>query len=572
MQTQLSTDTAGTSVDISGGFRPVNHEGTDPLQVAVFNNACFSSMTTDEKGLIQAFNVGAERMFGYSAAEVLNRLTPFDFSELAYATVRARDLSREMGVTVGPGFKALVFKASLGVEDLFEWICVRKDGSQLPVLVSITALRDATGGVIGYILVGTDNSARKHLEAAQDSATLQLQVIPQVSTASTGITAAEAHFLSQMGQHLRAPLESVSRLADMLAAESTPATPIERAGIESMLRAGRSLLNLVGEIIDLGTLESGSLVLRDQPTSPAQLMRDCESEVAHLAQRHEVRLTVPVFDGALLVRADYERLKQVVTHLLSNAIRYNRPNGTVVVEYTTPVPGRFRISVRDTGSGIPLVQVAQLFEPFSRFGERGSDREGAGLGLVLCKRLMELMGGSISVESSVGVGSLFWIELNAAGAPAEAVPRAESVAVPRAQRGAAVTRTLLYVEDDPANMLLIERLIARRPEIRLLTAVDGTVAIDVARNDEPDVILMDINLPGISGIQTLEMLQRDPLTAKIPVVALSANATPNDIRRGIDVGFFRYLTKPLRLDLFNATLDEAFEAAFARRDQGLLDA
>jgi signal transduction histidine kinase/ActR/RegA family two-component response regulator len=574
LQTDVADDVSGPAPDVSGSFRTVDREAsllrTGRLQTAVFNSIYFFSITTDEKGLIQIFNVGAERMFGYPAVEVLNRLTPFDLSDRVEAGARAQALSREIGVAIRPGFKSLVFKASLGVEDMYEWACVRKDGSRLPALVSVTALRDAVDGIIGYLLIGTDNSARKRLEAAHDSGAAQGHAIhsDHANIETPGIRPAEADFLSRMAQQLRGPLESVNRLSGLLAAESASATPVDHADIGRMLHAGRALLDLVGEIIDLGMIESGKLELHDQPVSLAELLREAETATEPEARLHEVRLAVPLFDDALLVRADRVRLKQVLIHLLSNAIRYNRPNGSVVVEYSIPAPGRICVSVRDTGAGLAPDQLARLFEPYHRLAHEASAHHGVGIGLALCRRLVELMGGTIGAESSAGAGCLFWIELGAAGALVEAPPRAESVPTPHTlQPGAAATRTLLYVEDDPVNMLLVERLIARRPEIRLLTAVDGTVAIDVARNDEPDVILMDINLPGISGIQTLEMLQQDPLTALIPVVALSANAMPNDITKGMDAGFFRYLTKPLRLDLFTAALDEAFDAASTRRRQ-----
>ncbi|MCX5757404.1 MAG: ATP-binding protein, partial [Candidatus Hydrogenedentes bacterium] len=287
------------------------------------------------------------------------------------------------------------------------------------------------------------------------------------------------------------------------------------------------------------------------------------------AQKRGISMTFPRFDIPDFVNADRTRLKQVLINLLSNAIKYNQPNGTVVVECTMSTPERTRVSVRDTGAGLPPEMLMQLFQPFNRLGQERSTEEGTGIGLVMSKRLVELMGGVIGVESTAGLGSVFWFELNSAAAPLLAIDSAGPAAdaqeqVPHSAR----RRTLLYVEDNPANLKLVEQLIARRPDMRLLSARDGNLGIQLARSNRPQVILMDINLPGISGIEALEILRQDPATAHIPVVALSANAMPRDIEKGLRAGFFRYLTKPIKIDEFMDTLDVALEFAGQEIDQG----
>jgi CheY-like chemotaxis protein len=225
-------------------------------------------------------------------------------------------------------------------------------------------------------------------------------------------------------------------------------------------------------------------------------------------------------------------------------------------------PNRTRISVKDTGAGLVPEKVAQLFQPFNRLGQEAGGVAGTGIGLVVTKQLAELMDGVLGVESTVGAGSVFWIELRSTAAPALAVRGAAPVAHAQLRRPAgARVRTLLYVEDNPANMMLVEQLIAQHSDLRMLTAVNGTQGIELARAAQPDVILMDINLPGISGIEALKFLREDPATAHIPVVALSANAMPRDVEKGMESGFFGYLTKPIKVKEFSETLNEALEFA-----------
>jgi CheY-like chemotaxis protein len=225
-------------------------------------------------------------------------------------------------------------------------------------------------------------------------------------------------------------------------------------------------------------------------------------------------------------------------------------------------PERVRVSVRDTGAGLPPDKLLQLFQPFNRLGRERSTEEGTGIGLVMSKRLVELMGGLIGVDSVVGLGSVFWFELDSAVEPQLETDHTHAEAIAPAQvHGGAPQRTLLYVEDNPANLKLIEQLILRRPDIRLLSARDGNLGIQLARANQPNVILMDINLPGISGIEALKVLREDPVTAHIPVVALSANAMPRDIEKGLQAGFYRYLTKPIKVDEFMGTLQSALDHA-----------
>jgi CheY-like chemotaxis protein len=284
-----------------------------------------------------------------------------------------------------------------------------------------------------------------------------------------------------------------------------------------------------------------------------------------LAQKSGITMTFSHVDAPSFVRADRTRVKQILINLLSNAIKYNHAGGTVVMDCALRSPQRIRINVRDTGAGLSPDRLAQLFQPFNRLGQEAGGEQGTGIGLVMTKRLVELMGGSIGVESSIGAGSVFWVELIRAPRPHFAGPAAftESPGSVHAQQVSAL-HTLLYVEDNPANLQLVEQLVARRPNMRLLSAGDATLGIELALKHQPDVILMDINLPGISGIRALAMLREEPRTQHIPVVAISANAMPHDIRRGLDAGFFRYLTKPIKVGEFMQALDLAL--AFSSKE------
>jgi PAS domain S-box-containing protein len=665
------------------------------LQSAIFNSANFSSIATDEKGVIQIFNVGAERMLGYTAAEVMNKITPAEISDPQEVVARAKALSQELETTIAPGFEALVFKASRGIEDVYELTYIRKDGSRFPAVVSVTALRDGQGGIIGYLLIGTDNTARKQVEEEQKkldqrlrdqqfytrsliesnvdalATTDPLGIITDVNkqmealTGSTrdeligapfkscftdperaeagiklmlsekkvtnyeltvcardgkktvvsynattfydrdrklqGVVAlardvterksfehalqesnielesskstaekanlAKSDFLSSMSHELRSPLNAILGFAQLLQSASPPPTDSQTKSIDQILKAGWHLLKLINEILDLSRIESGQMSLSKELVSLSDIMVECQAMMEPQAQQRGIRMTFPRFDIPLYVNADMTRLKQIVINLLTNAIKYNKEKGTVVVDCAMNAPDRIRISVRDTGAGLPPEKLAQLFQPFNRLGQEASSVTGTGIGLVVTKRLAEQMDGVLGVESTVGVGSVFWCEMASAEAPELTFHSGEPEALVQPESPAHGTqRTLLYVEDSPANMKLIEQLIERRPDIRLVTAVNGTLGIELARATLPQVILMDVNLPGISGIEALKILREDPATAHIPVIALSANAMPRDIAKGLEVGFFRYLTKPIIVKEFTDTLNAALQ--FAEKTAG----
>lgn len=656
------------------------------LQNAIFNSANFSSIATDAKGVIQIFNVGAERMLGYLAEEVMNTITPAEISDPHELITRARALSAEFDTPITPGFEALVFKASRGIEDIYELTYIRKDGSRFPAVVSVTALRDIDKVIIGYLLIGTDNTARKQVEAEQmkldqrlrdqqfytrsliesnidalmttDPAGIITDVNKQME-ALTGCTRdeligapfksyftdparaeagiklvlsnkkvtdyeltacardgketvvsynattfydrdrtlqgvfgvardvterkrfeqalqetnvemesaksaaekanlAKSDFLSGMSHELRSPLNAILGFAQLMATASPTPSDVQKESITQILQAGWHLLNLINEILDLSVVESGKVSLSLEPVSLSDVLSECQTMMEAQAQQRGIRMTFPKFEQPSFVWADQTRLKQIVINLLSNAIKYNQANGQVTVDYTAMSSDRIRISFKDTGAGLTPDKKAQLFQPFNRLGQEAGSVAGTGIGLVVTKQLVELMGGFLGVDSTVGEGSAFWFELRSTPTP-ELKPVSPELAMTKTAIRPidAPQKTLLYIEDNPANMKLVERLIDRRTDIKLLTAVNGSLGIALARASLPDVILMDINLPGISGIEALKVLQEDAATAHIPVVAISANAMARDIEVGKQLGFFRYLTKPIVVEEFMATLDLA---------------
>ena len=378
---------------------------------------------------------------------------------------------------------------------------------------------------------------------------------------------AKSEFLSSMSHELRSPLNAILGFAQLMEMGSPAPTASQRGSIDQILKGGWYLLDLINEILDLALIESGKLSLTLEPVSVAEVLLDCQAMIEPQAQKSGIQISFPQAGNPYFISADRTRLKQVLVNLLTNAIKYNRPNGTVQVSCLAVPPQRLRISVQDGGDGLPADKLAQLFQSFNRLGRESGVQEGTGIGLVVSKRLVELMEGEIGAQSSVGVGSVFWFELNLSTPTLRAAAADEPTAsIPIEVRPVEGLRTLLYVEDNQANMQLVEQLVARRPDLHLLSAGDGRRGIELARSHLPDVIVMDINLPGLSGTDALKILRHDPATAHIPVLALSANAMGRDIERGLEAGFFSYLTKPIRVNEFMDALDTALKVAQIRSD------
>jgi PAS domain S-box-containing protein len=447
----------------------------------------------------------------------------------------------------------------------YELTARARDGKETVVSFNATTFYDRDRKLQGVFAAARDVTERKRLDQVLQEKNVELESARSVAEKAN---LSKSDFLSSMSHELRSPLNAILGFAQLMGSGSPEPTATQKASIDQILKAGWYLLELINEILDLALIESGRLSLSLEPMSLVDVMLECQAMIEPQAKKNGICMSFPQFEVPYIVNADRTRVKQVLINLISNAIKYNSAQGSVEVTCSASTEKRIRISVHDTGEGLSPDKCAQLFQPFNRLGQEASAEEGTGIGLVMSKRLVELMGGEIGVESTVGTGSMFWFELNQAAA-LQAVGEAADPLAPRKahiqnqapiQYGSAELHTLLYVEDNQANMQLVEQLIARRPDMHLLSAGDGIHGIEIARNQQPQVILMDINLPGMSGIQALKILHEDPLTSHIPVLAISANAMPHDIRKGLEAGFFRYLTKPIKVDEFMDALDKALES------------
>jgi PAS domain S-box-containing protein len=499
-------------------------------------------------GAIQTVNQAAEKMFGYTALE----LSRENFSILV----------PELDLDGGDGDSSLKhYSASaeaLAVGHGREVVGQHKNGSALPIEIAVSEMWQGEQQYFTVIL--RDVAIRKQHEAAL----LQLdQILRDKSIELENAKAiaekanlAKSDFLSSMSHELRTPLNAILGFAQIIDSGIPAPTPSQKRSIDHIMQGGWYLLELINEILDLALVESGKLSLSMEAVFLTEVMQECEAMIEPQAKKHGVTIVFPTAIFPYCVLADRTRMKQVIINLLSNAVKYNKMGGRVIVKCTEQSPDTIRIAIEDTGDGLSAEKIAQLFQPFNRLGQEYQAEEGTGIGLVMTKRLIELMGGEIGLESTVGKGSVFWVDIKRTAA----LPTPLAATNPAAATLTSTTinramHTMLYVEDNPANMMLVESLIERRSDIQLVRARDGLQGIAMARAALPDFILMDINLPGISGLQAMMLLAADPMTAHIPVIAISANAMPSDIEKGLQAGFFRYLSKPIKINEFMATLE-----------------
>ena len=662
------------------------------LQRAIFNSANFSSIATDAKGVIQIFNVGAERMLGYAAAEVMNKITPADISDPQELIARAKELSIEIGTLITPGFEALVFKASRGIEDIYELTYIRKDGSRFPAVVSVTALRDAQDAIIGYLLIGTDNTARKLVEAEQkkldqrlrdqqfytrsliesnidalmttdpsgiitdvnkqmealtgctrdeligapfkkyftdperaDAAiklvlsqkkvtdyeltacardgkqtvvsynattfydrdrTLQgvLAVsrdvterklveaeLQQAKAAAESASRTKSDFLASMSHEIRTPMNAIVGIADLLA--KTPLNPEQDKYVQIFRRAGDNLLNLINDILDLSKVEASQLELERTGFSVKDHLEKVTEMVAGRAREKGLALVCEIAPNvpADLV-GDPTRLRQVLINLLGNAIKFTESGEVslrVAPDADSSVPTALRFTVSDTGIGIPSEKLGQVFEPFTQADLSTTRRfGGSGLGLTISKRLVELMGGRIWAESTVGKGSVF----------AFAVPFESWAAADRPTAAPAGTGfnaplpalRILLAEDSPDNCTITMAYLEDTP-YRVEIAENGAIAFERFVAGHYDLVLMDRQMPimdGLTATRTIRAWEQANDRLPTPIIALTASALKRDREMCLAAGCTAFLTKPIKQEvLLQAIKDRSIVAPTSSKEE-----
>jgi PAS domain S-box-containing protein len=650
------------------------------LQNAIFNSANFSSIATDAKGVIQIFNVGAERMLGYSAADVMNKITPADISDPQELIARAKALSIELGTPITPGFEALVFKASRGIEDIYELTYIRQDGSRFPAVVSVTALRDAEDAIIGYLLIGTDNTARKLVEAEQKKLDQRLRdqqfytrsliesnidalmttdptgiitdvnkqmealtgctrdeligapfktyftdperaeagiklvlsqkkvtdyeltacardgkqtmvsynattfydrgrtlqgvfaaardvterkrvevELQQAKAAAESASQTKSDFLASMSHEIRTPMNAIIGIADLLA--KTPLSAEQNKYVQIFRRAGDNLMHLIDDILDLSKVEASQLELERTGFSLNDLLEKVTEMVAvgahekGLALEYEIAAKVPT--GLV---GDPTRLRQVLMNLLGNAIKFTESGAVSIramLDANSSIPKTLRFTISDTGIGIPSEKLDAVFERFTQADSSTTRKHGgSGLGLTISKRLVELMGGRIWVESEVGNGSVFSFTV-----PFEiwtGAKRPAVVSIGADPESPLPALHILLVEDSADNRTITLAYLQDTP-YQIEIAENGAIACEKFIAGHFDLVLMDRQMPVMDGltatraIRAWEQANHRPAT---PIIALTAAALKGDQEKCVLAGCTAYLSKPIKQEVLLQAIKE----------------
>ncbi|MFJ4143743.1 ATP-binding protein [Pseudomonas sp. NPDC089734] len=482
----------------------------------------------DTQGYVTTWNAGAERIKGYTEQEILGRHFSLFYlpeecpqhPEMALREATLNDHYMEEG-----------------------WRC-RKDGSRFWASVVITAQYDNSGALRGFSKITRDITDRRAAEIALGTAREEAERASR----------AKSEFLSRMSHELRTPLNSILGFAQLLDMDSTH---LQKPQIGHILRAGQHLLTLINEVLDIARIEAGHLSLNLEPVLLSEVLQEALSLVWPMAADGDIQLAeLPELGDGCGVIADRQRLIQVLLNLLSNAIKYNRPKGLVKIEVSQQAE-RVAITISDTGKGIALDRLDQLFKPFERL-EADPNVEGTGLGLALSKSLLETMQGSMTVQSTPGQGCRFTLELPGVQIAKTEAPLRRISTIPVESHPARVEYygKVLCIEDNLSSMALIETLLQRRPGVQLLSSMQGQLGLDLARQHAPQLILLDMNLPDLTGCEVLKRLRQSPLTIDIPVLMISADASDGTLRELRQAGATAILTKPIQVPAFLAHLDQ----------------
>lgn len=496
----------------------------------------------DMNGYTTFVNPAAQKMLGYTEKELVGKS---QHALIHHSTAEGRPYPVEKC----PIYATFKDGEIHHVNDEVLW---KKDGTQFPVEYFTTPIREG-GRLVGAVVTFRDITDRKQAE----------QELIQARDEAERANQAKSKFLSQMSHELRTPLNAILGFSQLI--DTNPKEPLTHAqqmGVGEILKAGRHLLDLINEILDLARIETGNLSLSIEDINLNDLVEELLTLTLPLAQNKNVELySYVALEGELYVRADRVRLKQVLLNLISNAIKYNKVNGSVKLDARENSDGMIEISVSDTGQGISEDNLPNLFQPFNRLGSEHSAVEGTGIGLTITKQLIECMDGSVRVESKSKDGSVFTITVPKGEKDLASEELFLEPVLKDTEKGKEKKKyVILYVEDNPANLNLVRHLFRRRSDVELLAAPDAKLGIELAQAHRPDLILMDINLPGMDGTTAMKYLQNKPETQDIPVVAISANVLPRDVKRGLAAGFCDYLTKPLDVAEFHRVVGEILQA------------
>jgi PAS domain S-box-containing protein len=469
------------------------------------------------------------KMIGYSEEELLSR-SPVD---LTYPDDRAE--TRRIAAAM------LESNAHCSAEKRF--VC--KNGEVLWAMRTGCLIRDGAGNPRHFLIMVEDITQRKKAAAA----------LQEAKEEADRANNAKSEFLSRMSHELRTPLNAIIGFGQLLDRQNP--TGQQRGHLRHIIAGGRHLLDLINEVLDISRIESGRLQFSLEPVCVSEAVQEAFDLMRPAAVERAIDLSVqPCPELHCYVLADKQRFKQVALNLLTNAVKYTPIGGEVTISYDVSNGGRLRLLVSDTGVGIPAEKLSRLFTPFDRLGAEQSEVQGTGLGLAVCRRLMEAMGGSIGVESIPGQGSRFWIELPRS-APAFGGMVLRSVGRFRAPDANNGKRSILYIEDNRSNVMLVEEILADQAEMELIVAFNGESGLALARQHTPDLILLDLHLPDLSGPEVLTELKSDEIMRRIPVVVVSADATTRQIERLKAAGAHSYLTKPLDVEKFLRAIEEA---------------